>query len=141
MKLTTAIAAAAAVVCAAAPLAANAAASAKDLCPSGQLVIIRTSQIKPGGSKAGFDKAVADNQAWYVAHGLTKNKQVGGTVLTFDKASGWSASPDMVATVHVNPPGPEAGAADAAWNAFVAEYQANTNMVSQTMICLDKPLQ
>lgn len=140
MKITSALAAAA-ILCAVSPVAAQAADNPQALCPNGQLVIVRTSQIKPEGSKAGFDKAVADNQAWYVAHGQTKNKQVGGRVLTRDKATGWSVSPDMVATVHVNPPGPEAGPADAAWNAFVAEYQANTNMVSQTMICLDKPLQ
>lgn len=140
MKFTTALAAAAA-LCAAAPVTANAAATAQALCPSGQLVIVRTSQIKPGGSKAGFDKAVADNQAWYASHGVKGNKQVGGTVLTFDKATGWATSPDMVATVHLNPPGPTAPPADAAWDAFVAEYQANSNLVTQTMICLDKPLQ
>jgi len=140
MKIATALGAASAVLCAAAPVAANAAASAKALCPSGQLVIVRTSQIKPGGSKAGFDKAVADNQAWYRSHGVTGNTQVGGAVLTFDKASGWSTSPDMVATVHLNPPGGSGPQADAAWDAFVAEYQANTNLVTQTMICLDKPL-
>ena len=92
------------------------AATPTDLCKTGQLVIVRTSKITPTGSKVGFQKAVRDNQAWYRAHGITQNQQVGGAVLDYDPATkNWSVSPNMVASIHVSPPEAATPAPDAAW--------------------------
>lgn len=123
-----------------APTVASAASSPKDLCPNGQLAIIRFSEIKPTGSKAGFAKAAADNQAWYASHGLTQNHQVAGVVLMRDEKGNWTESPNAVVTVHTNPPGPTAPAPDDAWKAFVAEYDANSTMKNQATICFSAPL-
>ncbi|WP_297510825.1 hypothetical protein [uncultured Caulobacter sp.] len=123
-----------------APAAASAATSPKDLCPNGQLVTIRFSEIKPTGTKAGFAKAAADNQAWYVSHGLTQNHQNAGVVLQRNDKGEWTESPNAVVTVHTNPPGSTAPAPDDAWKAFVAEYDANSTMKSQTMVCFSQPL-
>lgn len=116
----------------------------KTECPSGHVVIYRVSKIKPGGTVEGFRQAVADNLAWYRSHGLTSNIQVGGPVMVMDPATRKaSLSPDQVVTLHIDPPsfGSKANPPrDAAWDAFVAKYNANSEMVSQTYICLDTPL-
>ena len=112
-------------------------------CPSGHVIIYRVSKIKPGGTREGFTKAVADNLAWYRSHGMTSNIQVGGSVMTMDPTTHIpSLSPDEVVTLHIDPPSFSSANMphDAAWDAFVAEYTANTDMVSQTFICLDNPV-
>lgn len=118
-----------------------AAKTSAEACPGGQVVTVRFSEIKPEGSKAGFDKAVADNQAWYAAHGHKKNKQVGGVVLERDKATGeWKPSATAVATVHLDPPSSDGAPPDEAWKAFVAGYDANSRIVYAGTICLSQPL-
>jgi hypothetical protein len=118
-----------------------AAATPQDLCKGGELINVRTSKLKPGRSNEGFVKAVHDHQAWYRAHGLTQNDQIAGVVLVYDQAAKSStASPDTVATVHVNPPGPTGPAHDSAWDAFVSEYRANSDLATETMICLERPI-
>jgi hypothetical protein len=117
------------------------AATPQDLCKGGELVTVRTSKLKTPDAREGFVKAVHDNQAWYRSHGLTQNEQVAGKVLVFDQAArSWSVSPDTVATVHVNPPGPNGPAHDGAWNAFVGEYRATSDLTTETMICLERPI-
>jgi hypothetical protein len=107
----------------------------------GQLVMVRTSKLKSPDSRAAFEKAAKDNEAWYRAHGMTANQQIAGSVLVLDPATHTlSVSPDTVATVHVNPPGPSAPAPDAAWNAFVDEYRASSDLQTQTLICLEQPI-
>jgi len=138
MKLALSAAAAALTLFVAAPALAQ---SPNDLCPNGQLALVRTSKLKPEGAKAGFDKAVHDNQAWYRAKGITTNQQLAATVLiTEDGGKTWKASPDTVASVHLNPPSSRP-ATDAAWDAFVAEYRANSDIATETMLCVEKPAQ
>jgi hypothetical protein len=116
------------------------AAEPQQLC-KGELVMVRTSKLKSPETRPGFEKAVKDNEAWYRAHGITANRQIGGSVLVYNpQTHETSVSPDVVATVHVNPPGASAPAPDAAWNAFVDEYRASSDLETQTLICLERPI-
>lgn len=117
------------------------AASPQELCKGGQLVLVRVSKLKTPEARAAFDKAAKDNEAWYRSHGITTNEQVAGSVLVVDPATHEvSVSPDTVATLHVNPPGHAAPAPDAAWKTFVDEYDAASEIQTQTMICLERPI-
>ncbi len=58
-------------------------AAAAELCPKGQIAIIRVSTLKSTASRADFDKAVKDQIAWYRAKGVTTNKIVEANVIDF----------------------------------------------------------
>ena len=109
-------------------------------CPAGQeLVFIRISTIKEGGTRAGFDKAVADHIKWYRDHGYTTNEQVVANIMDYDKASkSLSVSQNTVMTIHYNPPWIANDKPDAAWDALVAEYRANSDIVTDKIACLPK---
>lgn len=138
MKSALSAALAALTLAAAAPALAQ---TPNELCPNGQLALVRTSKLKPGGDKAGFEKAVHDNLAWYRSKGITTNQQLAATVLiSEDGGKTWKASSDTVASVHLNPPSSRP-ANDAAWDAFVAEFRANSDIATETMLCVEKPTQ
>ena len=108
------------------------AAAAQDMCAGGHPVVIRVSKLKPGGA-ATFAKATVDQRAWYRAHGITTNEQYVGAVLT---PTGPSA--DQMVTLHMDAPLKRPDA-DAAWNAFVAEFRDSSDIVSETRACLRTP--
>ncbi len=103
---------------------------------TGDLVSIRVSKLKPGGSMAGFDEAAKANAAWYGSHGLKAEKFI--TAPVYEQSDGEpKPSVTKVMTIHVY------GAAtmpkhDAAWDAFVAKYKANSTIDSETRACLPK---
>ena len=109
--------------------------AAQAACP-GDLVSMRVSKLKPGGSMAGFADAARDNARWYAAHGMKDDRFVVAPVY---EQSGGEAKPSVtrIATFHVygsaKQPKP-----DAAWAAFVAKYQANSSIESTTQVCLPK---
>jgi hypothetical protein len=108
-------------------------------CPTGSPAIVRTSKIKPGGSIAGFQKAVADHARWYASHGYTEDSFSSGRVLTMNPVTRAIApTPDMMLTLHTKAVDVPAAKHDAAWNAYVAEYNANADIVSTTYVCLSK---
>jgi hypothetical protein len=103
---------------------------------TGHYEVIRTDTIKPGKMDL-FKKAVQDHQAWYKAHGLSDRIFL-GEVLT----PGVGFSPTTAMTVHTDmkaagapPHAPD----DAAWNAYVAEYKASSDVVSTSVVCLYEP--
>lgn len=108
------------------------AACAQDVCSGGHPVFVRVSKIKPGQA-ALFAKAVADQQAWYRGHGITTNQQMFGAVFTPT-----GVSPDQVMTVHMDAP-LQRPATDAGWNAFIQEFHASSDMVSETRACVRAP--
>jgi len=125
---------------AAAPaMAADPAPAAAPACAPGHMGIIRTSQIKPSGSFAGFGKAVADHAKWYTDHGYTGDKFSWGRVWTYDQAKKMPvALPDKAMTFHFNDTNvPDSAKSDAGWAAFVAEYSANSTIVSTTFVCTE----
>jgi hypothetical protein len=108
-----------------------------EVCPPDDYATIRVSKIAPGGSMAGFDKAVTDHAKWYAAHGFAKDRIVAASVLDFDdKTRTLGRSPDTVVTLHTSAHEVPKAQRDAAWDAYVAEYQANSVVQSTMRVCL-----
>ena len=106
-------------------------------CPSGNYSVVRTSKIKPGGTLDGFKHAVADHAKWYIDHGYTADKFQWARVVTYDPAAKkMVASPDTVMTFHNNATEVPSAKRDAAWDAYVAEYAANSTIVTTTVVCV-----
>ena len=108
-------------------------------CPTGNPAIVRTSKIKAGGTLAGFDKAVADHAKWYTAHGYSADTFMSGRVMTMDPATRTIVpSGDTIMTFHAKATDVPASQHDAAWDAYVAEYNANADIVNTTYVCMAK---
>ena len=107
----------------------------------GDYVVVRVSQIKPGGSMRGFLDAVAAHVAWYRSHGFKDNRIVAARIIGRDPGTGeLKYSEKQVMTYHFNPPGmgDPAGRGDAAWNAYVKLYRDNSDMLSETVTCMPR---
>jgi hypothetical protein len=102
-------------------------------CPQGELTRIRVSKIKPNGSMAGFRDAVAAHTRWYKAHGYRIEQRI-APVVTFARGRTGSA-PQEVMTLATSDDVPREKH-DAAWNAFVAKYRANSDIERETIVCM-----
>lgn len=112
------------------------AAAAAPVC-DGQYITIRVSKLKAGGTMTGFAEAAKANADWYKAKGLTDNMIVTAPIMT--RAGGVvKASAGRIATLHVNGAKAPEHKGDAGWDAFVAKYQANSTIESETRLCLPK---
>ena len=107
---------------------------------NGDITLVRVSHIKPGGSVEKFMAAAAAHQAWYRANGITDNEIVTARVLVRDPATGGvNYSETEVLSYHVRPPQerlPNRG--DAAWKAYVKQYQDTSEIKSEYMTCMPK---
>ena len=113
------------------------AADAPAACPSGNIAIIRISTITPKGTIAGFEKAAADHAKWYASHGYKEDQVVAAPVLLFDAAtSKLSKSPDTVISFHYHSHDVPQDKHDKAWDSYVAEYNANSEIKSTTLVCM-----
>lgn len=112
-------------------------ASAAAYCPSNNVTIVRISKITPGGTMEGFKKAIADHRAWYQSHGYKADEFIAAPVLKYDEATkDLMVAPNEVMTFHTHAgPVPKAKQ-DAAWAAYVAEYRANSEIASETIVCM-----
>jgi len=118
-----------------------AAATPEDLCKGGQLSVLRTNTLKSPQARAAFEKAAQDHMAWYRSHGFKVNRQLVGSVMVFDEATkSWSVSPTEMMTLHIDNPGVPPAQHDAAWDAYVAEYRASSDIASEKMVCLREPV-
>ena len=119
-------------------VAAQEAAAPAAICPAGQeMAIMRISAIKPEGSRAGFDAAMAQHMKWYRDHGYEDNEQVAYAVLGYDREKQQPfVAKDKVLTIHYGSPGVPADKRDAGWEAYVAAYKANSDIVTQEIVCL-----
>jgi hypothetical protein len=97
---------------------------AADSACAGQVATVRISKLSPTGTLDGYKKAVADHQAWYTAHNDP-------TKIIFSESGDQLIS----VTIHPDPKTPMA-APDAAYKAFVAEYNANSQIVVSGSACL-----
>jgi hypothetical protein len=114
-----------------------AAAQATHACPGNDMATIRISRIARSGTMAGFDKAVADHAKWYADHGFDKDRIFAAPMLVTDETTHKLApSPDTMMSFHTHDHEVPKSMEDAAWNAFVAEYRANSVIVSTTHVCL-----
>lgn len=87
----------------------------------------------------GFMKAAAAHLAWYRANKITTNQIVTARVIETDRAAGTSKYSDTeVLQYHIRPPQRPANADDAAWKAYVKQYQDNSEIVSEYMTCMPK---
>ena len=109
-------------------------------CPAGQVsAIVRMSAIKATGSMDGFKEAARDHLKWYRDHGYTTNEIISYPVMeTKDQGKTWAVSQTQVFSIHKNDPGVPREKIDAAWNAYVAKYRANSDITSETVICMPK---
>jgi hypothetical protein len=77
--------------------------------------------------------------AWYRSHGFAKNRVMVGTVMVQDpKTKDWSVSPTEIVSLHTDAPGP-AAKHDAAYDAFVADYRAASDIDTEKLVCLREP--
>ncbi len=113
--------------------------AAAQVCSKGQVAVIRVSTLKAAGTRAGFDKAVADQIAWYRGHGLTANKIVTADVI--DLSSGKPVvSAKEIMTIHYDPPAAMGAqpAVDDGYKAFVKEFRDNSDIATEKTVCLPK---
>ena len=122
-------------VLAAALLATGGAAQAAGPCGDGTIMTVRESKLTATGTKAGLMEAFADHKAWYAKAGL-KDQLSMGPVLEPAKG-GMRASDTAFVSVHVYASS-DAPKHDAAWDAYVAKYKANSSISSELRFCLPK---
>jgi hypothetical protein len=115
------------------------AASSSDLCPNGNITIIRINKITPKGTAEGFEKAVADHAKWFADHGYGEDRIVSAPVLIYDQANKTMVeATNEVMTIHSNSHAIPRDKHDAAWDAFTAEYRANSEAGGETTACLPR---
>ncbi|MDR3512250.1 MAG: hypothetical protein P4L73_11490 [Caulobacteraceae bacterium] len=106
-------------------------------CPAGGVAVIRISRLTPTGAIAGFNQAVADHRKWYADHGYVQDRFTVAPVLVADPASHQMVpAAGEVMTLHTHAVDVPADKHDAAWNAYVAEYQANSEIIGTVLVCL-----
>jgi len=112
--------------------------AAAQIC-KGQIAVIRVSTIKAGGTRSGFDKAVADQIAWYRGHNLTANKIVEADVIDISGGKPTVSSKEVM-TVHYDPPAARGAqpATDDSYKAFVKEFRDNSDIAVEKTVCLPK---
>ena len=109
----------------------------------GDIVAVRLSQIKPGGTIQGFLKAVEGHKAWYRANGLTDNDIVAARVLAKDEKTGLPTnkySENEVMSFHLRPPAAARtpNKNDAAWQAFIKQYRDNSDLKLEYSACVPR---
>ena len=104
-------------------------------CPAGRTATVRVSSIKPTGSMDGFRQAAAAHLAWYKSHGY-KTVQSIVPVLSYDQPTDSErVSATEVMTIRTGDDVPR-DKHDAAWDAYVAQYKANSDIVAERRVCL-----
>ncbi len=112
---------------------ATTAAHAAGPCGAEQMVTMRVSKLIAAGTPAGFLDAVKDHKAWYANHAMKDDGFVTAPVLVAAKG-GLKPSASSYVTFHTY--GAKEPAHDAAWDAYVAKYKANSTIASETRFCL-----
>lgn len=103
------------------------------VCPAGtQYTTIRHSTVTPG-QWAAFEKAVADHQAWYAAHGNGTTTAIVRMLAPRGGTAPLSQSEAVTITRYAETPQP---AHDASWDAFIAEYKASSTIKDEMRVCM-----
>ena len=111
-------------------------AAAAGPCGADTAVTMRVSKLSASGTPAGFLDAVKDHKAWYASHGFKDDSFVTAPVMVAAKG-GMKPSASEYVTFHVYG-GTKDPTHDAAWDAYVAKYKANSTIDSETRFCLPK---
>ncbi len=113
----------------------GAAIAAAGPCGDGTTMTVRESKLTATGSKAGIMDAFADHKAWYVKNGYKDQLSMGPAL---EPAKGGMRSSDTkFVSIHVYAGG-ELPKHDAAWDAYVAKYKANSSIGTELRFCLPK---
>lgn len=108
-------------------------------CPGGDLTTVRTSVIKPGGTVEGLRQAMAAHAKWYADHGYTADQFAFGQVVAYDRTLKRRAPvAGKYVTLHWRSSEVPRDKRDAAWNAYVALYAANSRIAGTTVVCMLK---
>jgi hypothetical protein len=112
----------------------------------GRLVLLRIDTITPGGTIDGLIKATQDQQAWYRANGYNDNDIRLVRLMKFDRTTNsYRLAVNRVMILHVNPPSDvidshadvkRSAESNAAWSAFVKEYDDNSKVAAAFATCL-----
>lgn len=105
---------------------------------SGELHIVRVSEIKPGKMDT-FLKATTDQQAWYKSKGGT-DQIIVMKVMKQAADKSWAYSDSEALTDHVEPADrkPGAMAHDAGYDAFVALFKDSSTIKTEYVTCGNK---
>jgi triacylglycerol esterase/lipase EstA (alpha/beta hydrolase family) len=110
---------------------------AQSACPAGSsIAIVRLSQLVPAGSMDGARKAATDHEQWYASHGYAADKILFAPVLSFDRATKKASASNQFYTIHLKSTDVPMTRHDAAWTAYVAEYDQNSKIVSTNVACM-----
>ena len=110
-------------------------------CKTGQIAVVRLSTLSSAAAGPAFQKAVADQRAWYRSHGFTANTIITTPVIAQDpRTKTWAPSDREVMSLHINPPPIDAVKPDTAWRSFVEGFKASSQITADKTICLEKPL-
>ncbi|SNT18653.1 hypothetical protein SAMN05421770_10525 [Granulicella rosea] len=96
----------------------------------GVVVMVRVSEITPGGSAEKFMAAVAAHRAWFKAHGARDNQIVVARIEDHGAYSG-----TKFITYHINPPATEP-VRDAGFDAFVKLYADTSKITESYRTCM-----
>jgi hypothetical protein len=108
--------------------------AAKFAC-EGRLTTVRVSEIPATGTVEGFLAAVAAHKAWYASHGTKDEIFASPMVVRDEKTRERSYSKTQFMTFHVSSNSAQPDH-DAAYDAFVKLYRANSVIKSENSICL-----
>ena len=105
---------------------------------TGNLNVVRVSEIKPGMMQK-FLQAVTAQQAWYKAAGTSDQISI-MRVLTQDSTTkAWSTSDTEAITTHIEPAARTNGPAhDAGYDAFVALFKESSTIKTEYVTCVVK---
>ena len=104
-------------------------------CPAGTVEgVVRVSKLTPTGTMEGFKAANADHAAWYKANNNAALIFV-APVLDMVASQPPVVSTTQIMSARIGGSYVAPAKRDAAWAAYVAKYQANSTMVSETFGC------
>jgi hypothetical protein len=106
-------------------------------CQVGNITTVRVSKLKTPASRPAFEKAMADHAKWYADHGFASDQFVKAPVIVPDAVKKTLVqSPDQIMTLHTHSSYVAPEKRDAGWKAFVDEYRASSDMLSEVSVCM-----
>lgn len=104
---------------------------------TGNLNIVRVSEIKPGMMQK-FLQAVTAQQAWYKTAGTPDRISVMRIMTQDSTTKAWSTSETEAITTHIEPARANGPAHDAGYDAFVALFKESSTIKSEYVTCMVK---
>ncbi len=105
---------------------------------TGNLNIVRVSEIKPGMMQK-FLQATTAQQAWYKKAGTPDQISVMRVMVQDSTTKAWSTSETEAITSHIEPAGSANGPAhDAGFDAFVALFKESSTIKTEYITCMVK---